>query len=42
VCSSDLDEEGSRIFIFSSKTEWGDKVKGLGGIIAKLRYKIKA
>jgi protein pelota len=36
------DEEGSRIFIFSSKTEWGDKVKGLGGIIAKLRYKIKA
>jgi protein pelota len=35
------DEEGSRIFIFSSKTEWGDKVKGLGGIIAKLRYRIK-
>jgi protein pelota len=33
------DESGSRIFIFSSKTEWGDKVKGLGGIIAKLRYK---
>jgi protein pelota len=34
------DEKGSKIFIFSSKTEWGDKVKGLGGIIAKLRYKI--
>jgi protein pelota len=35
------DEEGSRIFIFSSKTEWGDKVKGLSGVVAKLRYRIK-
>jgi stalled ribosome rescue protein Dom34 len=35
------DQEGSKIFIFSSKTEWGEKVKGLGGIMAKLRYKLK-
>jgi protein pelota len=35
------DGEGSRIFIFSSKTEWGDKIKGLGGVVAKLRYRIK-
>lgn len=35
------DQEGSKVFIFSSKTEWGEKVKGLGGIMAKLRYRLK-
>ena len=34
------EQNKAKVFIISSDHEWGQKLKGLGGIGAKLRFKI--
>ncbi len=36
----DAEEKKAKVFVISSEHEWGEKLKGLGGIAAKLRFKI--